>query len=324
MNNFEKRIDLNFPLKEISEIVCKKYNLGKFVSNRLIKIGYEDFNYILNTGGGKFVVKIFSNLRTDEECEVLVEKAHVPYLQGVSTPKIYDADGEFLFKFEKNKKKFRLCVTDHIDGKDFYRIGEPLSLDELKFVAVQTAMLNNINFQPPFVYDKWAIVNFEKEYNENISLVEKKYAKKIGEIFEKFKMVDMSKLKKGFVHGDIISTNIMRDKHGKLFIIDFSVGNFLPRIVDLAVCICDLCLDYQNLKLSKERTDAFVSAYESVSKLSEYERECLNVFIACHQAMTIIETTREKVIEKNETDENEWFMQDSKTGLDMTIKNKFV
>ncbi len=38
MNEFEKRINLNFPLEILSQEVCKQYNLGDFVDNQLIKI----------------------------------------------------------------------------------------------------------------------------------------------------------------------------------------------------------------------------------------------------------------------------------------------
>lgn len=77
MNEFEKRINLNFPLKILSQEVCKQYNLGNFVDNQLIKIGYEDYNYILTTSEGKFVVKVFSILRTDKDCQNLAGRGSI-------------------------------------------------------------------------------------------------------------------------------------------------------------------------------------------------------------------------------------------------------
>lgn len=41
MSDFEKRINLNTPLENLSKVVCDKYNLGEFKSNKLIEIGYE-------------------------------------------------------------------------------------------------------------------------------------------------------------------------------------------------------------------------------------------------------------------------------------------
>ena len=54
MKEFEERINLNFPLEVLSKEICNKYNLGKFIDNKLIEIGYEDYNYILTTSKGKF------------------------------------------------------------------------------------------------------------------------------------------------------------------------------------------------------------------------------------------------------------------------------
>ncbi len=36
MNDFEKRIDLNFSLELLSKEVCNLYRLGDFISNKLI------------------------------------------------------------------------------------------------------------------------------------------------------------------------------------------------------------------------------------------------------------------------------------------------
>ena len=97
MNDFEKRINLNFPLEILSKEICKNYNLGEFIKNELIKIGYEDYNYILTTNTGKYVVKVFSNLRTDEDCQNLADRASIPKKFNVSSPNIFDVNGKNLY-----------------------------------------------------------------------------------------------------------------------------------------------------------------------------------------------------------------------------------
>ena len=54
---FYDRINLNTNLENISKEICKKYNLGEYISDELILVGYEDFNYTLNTTKGKYCVK---------------------------------------------------------------------------------------------------------------------------------------------------------------------------------------------------------------------------------------------------------------------------
>ena len=324
MNEFEKRINLNFPLEILSQEVCKQYNLGDFVDNQLIKIGYEDYNYILTTSKGKFVVKVFSNLRTDKDCQNLADRGSIPHKHGFSCPKIYETSQGNLFATTVNGVKFRLLVMDYIDGKDFFTLDELPSEEELKIIAQETAKLNLIDYRPEFIYDKWAIVNFEKEYLKNKKYLSGKYKTLIEQVYNEFKTIDFSRLKYGFVHGDIIETNILRDSKNKLWFIDFSVSNYLPRIVDLAVPICDLCLDLDNIEISKQRTQTFLAEYEKVYPLTNYEIEALKIFLKCHQAITIIQTTKEKVEDKNLSEENLKFLNKAKKGLDLLIKYDFI
>ena len=324
MNEFEKRINLNFPLEILSQEICKQYNLGKFIDNQLIKIGYEDYNYILTTSKGKFVVKVFSNLRTDKDCQNLADRGSIPHKHGFSCPKIYETSQGNLFATTVNGVKFRLLVMDYIDGKDFFTLDELPSEEELKIIAQETAKLNLIDYRPEFIYDKWAIVNFEKEYLKNKKYLSGKYKTLIEQVYNEFKTIDFSRLKYGFVHGDIIETNILRDSKNKLWFIDFSVSNYLPRIVDLAVPICDLCLDLDNIEISKQRTQTFLAEYEKVYPLTNYEIEALKIFLKCHQAITIIQTTKEKVEDKNLSEENLKFLNKAKKGLDLLIKYDFI
>lgn len=317
MNSFESRINLSVPLQTLSKRVCEEYGLGELVENKIVEIGYEDFNYILSSSKGKFLVKVFSSFRSDQEAIDLTMRAVTAYENGITCPKLYKSlgGGDYISFIEISGIKYRLIVMDYIDGHDFYSLGVSPNIDEIKIIAKNLAKLNNIDYRPPFVYDRWAIINFKEEYEKNISLVSKEDKLLIDKVYENFKSIDLSKLKYGFVHGDIIVTNIIKEnKTNELYFIDFSVSNYLPRIVDLAVSICDLCLDYEE-NLAKEYMKEFLNAYESVSNLSEYEKQCLNLFLATHQSITILETTREKVIENNDSKENDDFLKKGQIGL---------
>jgi homoserine kinase type II len=316
MREFENRISLKQPLKKLSKSICKEYDLGEVVDNRLIKMGYEDYNFILTTDKGKYVVKVFSNERTNDDAYELAERASVGYENGVSCPRIYKTKNqELLSVITLDNVEFRAMIMDYVDGKDFFSLKELPTEKELQLIATEMAKLNNIEYRPNFIYDKWAIVNFIEGYEKNKELVDEEYRPLIERAFNDFKSCDFSKLQYGFVHGDVIETNLIRDKQGKLFFIDFSVSNYLPKIVDLAVSICDLCLDLDNVDNSKIRASKFVKAYEKVSPLSNYEKDCLRKFIASHQAITILQTIREKKLKNNQSEENEMFLQKGKLGL---------
>lgn len=325
MKEFESRINLKIPLEHLSQIVCNEYNLGEFVNNQLIEIGYEDYNYILTTKKGKYVVKVFSNERTDNNALELAKRANVAFENGISCPKIHKTkDDKCLLVLSLGNVEFRLLVMDYINGKDYFSLKELPNNSELKVIATELAKLNAIEYKPPFIYDKWAIINFIEEYNKNISLVEDEDKPLIDKAFKAFQSCDLSKLKYGFVHGDIIETNVIRDDKGKLYFIDFSVSNYLPRIVDLAISICDLCFDLEDVETSKKRAKNFVSAYEKISPLSIYEKQCLRKFIICHQAITILQCMREKKLELNDSKENDSFLRKGKQGLRIVLDDNSV
>ena len=324
MNDFEKRINLNFPLEILSKEICKNYNLGEFIKNELIKIGYEDYNYILTTNTGKYVVKVFSNLRTDEDCQNLADRASIPKKFNVSSPNIFDVNGKNLYIINLKNIKFRLIVMEYIDGKDFYTLNKLPTINDLKYIGRETAKLNKIQFEPPFIYDCWAIINFENEYNKNIKYVKDHEKELIEKAYKDFKLIDFSKLKYGFVHGDIIETNVICDKNRDLYFIDFSVSNYLPRIMDLAVTICDLCLDLNDIEKSKQRISTYLNSYEQVFPLSQYEKKCLSTMIKCHQAITVLETTKEKFENNNLSQENLKFLNKGKLGLKIIYNNELI
>lgn len=320
MNSFESRIDLDVPLEDLARVVCEKYKPGKFADCKIIEIGYEDFNFILRTKSERYVVKVFAKSRTDEDCKNLADRATIPSEYGFSCPKIFKVGKENLLKIKIKKTIYRLLVMEYIDGTDFFTLDTLPSGDELKMIGVEVAKLNQIQYKPPFIYDKWAIVNFEKEFENCKSLLANEEREKVTQVLQDMKKCDFSRLKYGFVHGDIIVTNIIRENSGKLFFIDFSVSNYLPRIVDLAVVIGDLCLDLEDFETSAKRTKFFLEAYESVDKLNEYEKQCLKVFIKAHQATSICNALREKVLEGNDSFENLTFLEKSGIALDLLMK----
>ncbi len=57
LKEFAKRINLDTELNNISRQICNEYNLGQYISDTIIEVGYEDFNYILETSIRKVLCK---------------------------------------------------------------------------------------------------------------------------------------------------------------------------------------------------------------------------------------------------------------------------
>ena len=151
------------------------------------------------------------------------------------------------------------------------------------------AIIHKATLQSDFIYDKWAIINFVKEFQNKKQYLNGNDYKKLEELYNRFLQVDIEKLPKAFVHGDIISTNVMKDKNNKLWIIDFAVSNYVPRIIDLAVSSCNLCLDTENKENTKKKVKMILEEYQKYNKLTDYELEQFPLFFDIANAMGILQ-----------------------------------
>ncbi len=287
---FNKRIKLNTDIKNISEQICKRYGLGDFISNELITIGYEDYNYHLITSNGSYCVKIFNKKRTENDKKKYLERIRAVANSEVSSPKPLIIDGDITLSLDYNDNHYDLCVFEYIDGKNFFELGENPSDDVLRELAKQTAMIHNLDIQPEFVYDSWATINFKEEYNKKRNYLPDKYKNEFDKLFNDFGNIDFDKLPKSFVHGDIMSTNVMIDKNFKIWILDFAVSNYLPRVIDLAVTSCNMCLDKTSKEKTYENISLLLSEYNKYNALTTYELKVFAIFYKLANAMHILQT----------------------------------
>lgn len=317
---FKDRINLNTDLNIISKQICRNYNLGEYISDTIITVGYEDFNYILETTKGKYCVKIFNKERTDEDCKNYIDRIELASEIDINTPKLYKANSESECIVEVNGIKFRLCVFEYINGSSFFDLEIIPNEDEIKEIIRQMAIIHKQQLNSEFIYDKWAIVNFIEEFEDKKIYLNKDDYKKSSELLAKFKNIDMKNLPYAFTHGDIISTNVMRDNNGKLWIIDFAVSNYLPRIVDLAVSSCNLCLNPDSIEETKSKINMVLREYEKYNKLTDYEKEVFPIFFDIANAMGILQISY--LASKGEaSEEDKFWYNESKKGLEFSNDN---
>ncbi len=322
LQDFNKRIGLNTDLKNISLEICKRYDLGDFISNELIEIGYEDYNYYLTTSRGKYCVKIFSKARTSEDVNAYLERIRAVANSNINAPKPLLINGDINLSLEYQQNNYEICVFEYIDGKNFFQLQENPSIDIIKELAKQTAMINNLDIKPNFIYDSWAIINFEEEYNKKRDYVSPEYKELFDKLLEELRKIDFDRLPKAFVHGDIISTNVMVDKDSKIWIIDFAVSNYLPRIIDLAVISCNMCLDKDSKERTYENISLLLSEYNKYNKLSEYELETFGTFYKIANAMHILQT--QYIIKTDgDSEENQYWLNEGIVGMSYSEDAEF-
>lgn len=323
LQDFNKRIELNTSLENISKEICKIYNLGDFISNELITIGYEDYNYYLTSIKGKYCVKIFSKSRTKDEIKNYLDRIKIVSNSDINSPKPLSVNGDIHLSMNYNKNNYDICVFDFIDGKNFFQLGITPTNSIIKELAKQTAMINNLNIKLDFIYDSWAIINFIEEYNKKREYLSVEYIDTFDKLAEEYKKVNFEQLPKAFVHGDIISTNVMIDKNDKIWIIDFSVSNYLPRIIDLAIISCNMCLDKNSKENTYKNISLLLNEYANYNKLTDYELEVFWIFYMIANAMHILQT---QYIIKTDSDskENQYWLNEGKIGLSYCNDDTFL
>jgi Ser/Thr protein kinase RdoA (MazF antagonist) len=315
---FKERIKFRGDVKDISIEACKNYDLGEFRSNSLILIGYEDFNLKLETSKSRYLVKVFSHRRTIKNCLRYVDAMERAIEAGIATPKLLKSNQGFLCKIKINNTSLRLCVMEFIEGKTLFELNQKPSQEEIKFLANQAALISQINIKPDFVYDSWAVTNFMKEVNKRSKKLSKEDLTLIKPLIKNFTEMKIDKLPYCFVHGDIINTNVIKDNKGKLWIIDFSVSNYYPRIQELAVLACNLLFDENSKEKSDKNLKVALEEYQKVVKLTDGELRCLPGYIRLAHAMHLLCANYEKLKFKNITAENEYWTTQGRKGLEQT------
>ena len=312
---FKQRIGFNGDLKEISKIICRDFNLGKFIDCKIILIGYEDFNFSLKSTNGKFFVKVFSNKRTLDDCKRNVDVVVKSIEAGISVPKLYKSEQGYLHILKSNQSTLRLCVMDFIDGKDFFTSKATITQQDILSLTHQACLINSINIKPPKIYDSWAITNFPLEFKKKSQYLEEEYLELIKPLFEEFQKLKIETLPHCFVHGDILRTNTLKDKNNKIWIVDFSVSNYCPRIQELAVLASDILFNKDNKEESEQNLKDALEEYQKTIRLTPRELESLPDYIKLAHVMHVLRATYEKKVNDNNTEENEYFLSIGKSGL---------
>lgn len=318
--SFKKRINYGGKIEDISLQICKDYKLGKFKSNELILTGYEDFNFILETTENKYLVKIFSNFRNLEECKRCIGVLEKVTEANVAAPKLYKSEQGYLHITSVNKTKLRLCVMEFIDGKSIYDLKQSLNSNEIKFLAHQAALINSINIRPKHLYDSWAITNFLSEFKKKSKYLSSDDLEMLKPLKRKFKEIKIENLPRCFVHGDIVATNVMRDKKDKLWIIDFSVSNYYPRIQELAVLACNLLFEENDKSITENNLNIALEEYQKTIKLTKEELNALPAYIELAHAMHILIASYTKKSQKIIPEENEYWLNQGRAGLKQILE----
>jgi Ser/Thr protein kinase RdoA (MazF antagonist) len=318
MNQFHPlaRIGLHNDIKPILEKVCKAFAVGKLKNFSIIESGFEDCNVTIESTQGKFVAKIFAKIRSEEVIQRYKAIMENAIAANVQHPIILTKADGVIYK----DTDISCVLMEHITGKTFLDMNRAPTIEELRIVLGEVAKISSITYKPIDLYDAWAVQNIRamleqvKQYiqPEDLLLVQHSIAE-----YEKIPVVSLPHC---FVHGDFTKANVMKADNGQIYILDFSVSNWYPRIQELAVIIANLLYNGPNGLSLKERYQIVSDEHNKLIPLTDEEKKYLYPYAITCAAMEFLGSHQEKYIKGNTNAEVDYWLDLGRQGLKQAFK----
>lgn len=317
------RLEYSGDLRPILERVCIAYNVGKLTDFSIIEIGYEDCNTIIETSQGKYLAKIFAKTRTPETItrySTIMEKV---VEVGVHHPPLLKTHGQQNVYTDNEVDGLTLVLLKFIEGKTFFDLDRTPNEQELHAILEQAALINKVDCQPSSLFDSWAIPNIASMLERTKEYIQPADLKLVQQVIEKYNTIPVNKLPHCFVHGDLTKANVLKTDDGKIYILDFSVANWYPRIQELAVISANLLHDTSPSNSLLSRTEHVAKEYSKFNPLTPEEHLHLYNYTLAAVAMEFMGSHQEKYINGNDTEEtNYWFNLGREGLIKALIQNK--
>jgi Ser/Thr protein kinase RdoA (MazF antagonist) len=315
-DKYTSRIDYPHDLVLLLPEVAQAYDLGVYRTHHVIPVGYEDLNLQLVTSQGVYFVKLFARTRTAPDVNRYVGTIEAVLAAGIRHPQLLaDTNGNHLRQLADGKVS--LVVMEWIEGESYWDAGLKPSGSETAELLKIAASINRLCYRPEFSYDSWAVNNFAREYQQHEPHLSGNDKPLVAAALEAFMVVDHARLPHGLVHGDLISTNVLRTAKG-LCVIDFSVANYLPRIQEIAVLMSDLLFDAASEDRTQMNLAHALEVYQTYLKLESEELAALPAYIRAAHAMHVLQTSKFIAL-GDDDDENQHWLRLGQAGLRQAI-----
>lgn len=306
------RLNYTGDLTPIVERLCEAYDVGAPSSVDVVEVGYEDCNVILQTDQSKFVAKMFAKTRTLEEVSRYTTTMQKVVEAGVNHPELLTtSSGEITY----TDSGITLVLMRFIEGETYFELDQAPDDTERKAVLEQAAKVNGIDYKPSFLFDSWAIPNIRAMFEKVKQYIEPDDLALVEQAMAKYEAIPADDLPHAFVHGDFTKTNVIKGKDGKVYIIDFSVANWYPRIQELAVIAANLLHDKDDETSLEDRCQLVADEYSEFIPLTDAERTHLPAYALAGIAMEFMGSHQEKHINGNDTQETDYWLNLGREGL---------
>ena len=305
------RLNYTGDLTPVIERVCEIYGIGQLSASSIVEVGYEDCNVVIETDQAKFVAKMFAKTRTPEDITRYATTMEKVVQAGVHHPELLTTDaGETTY----SDSGVTLVLMRFVEGRSFLELDRSPSDEERKAVLEQAARVNSIDYEPPYMFDSWAIPNIHTMLEKVEQYIAPEDLPLVEQAIAGYDAIPTDDLPHCFVHGDFTKANVIKGEDGKIYILDFSVANRYPRIQELAVIAANLLHDDGEETL-EQKCEQIADEYSEFNPLTEQERKHLPAYVLAGVAMEFMGAHQEKYVNGNDTEETDYWLSLGREGL---------
>lgn len=311
------RLAYSGDLEPVIERLCATYGIGIPTNSSIIEVGYEDCSVVLETDQDKYLAKMLAKTRTAEDITRYVNTMQRVVEAGINHPELLTtSSGEVIYI----DSGITLALMRFVEGKTFFELDRAPDADGQKVVLEQAAKVNSIDYKPAYLFDSWAIPNIRVMFDKVRQFIELDDLKLVEQAMAHYEAIPVDDLPHSFVHGDFTKTNVLKGNDGKIYILDFSVANWYPRIQELSVIVANLLHDNSDNSSLEDRCSQVADKYSRYNPLTNEERRHLPAYALAGIAMEFIGAYQEKYINGNDTDETAYWLNLGREGLREALK----
>jgi homoserine kinase type II len=251
--------------KEDFEKILSNYNIGNYKKHKHIPEALENTVYLLKTTKGKFILKIYEDLKDILRLKKQIKIRKI-LQKKLPVPKIIEGKNKIsLFEY-KNKN---LTIEQFVKGKSTNRLNEKMVISSAKTLALMNKALLKLKFngftgESMFKPHEWGVkriddFNFEGEENR---------------LLKESKKINRRKLRKSIIHSDFHpDANLLFRKKKIVAILDWSDMQRTFLIYDVAIFTAHAFV--KRNKIEKEKIKLFFKTYQKYLKLNDGEKKAI-------------------------------------------------
>lgn len=196
---------------------------------------------------------------------------------------------------------------EYIDGSDLYSINKQITKQDIEKLIDILIPLHKIEDKiENKEYDEYCFMKIKEDYQKTKNVLPKDIKVQVEEIIEDFEKIKLEKLPKCFIHGDLISSNIMKDKKEDLWLVDFYQSGIGVRILDIVKILNSVIYNYNYEQGTEE-----LEQYNKRMLLTEYELESLPILRKIDVCVGMMMETFD-AIEGRDNEENQYWLENDK------------